>query len=101
MLECVAPTCQVEQRDAIAVPDYQCFQLYRKHACEAEDYVYGGPHIAVLPEDQFIRDYGIDQLKRTCLTLAETGKPFLLFMKFIVHKDESLSPFHQVHRPRG
>ena len=88
MLECVAPTCQVEQRDAIAVPDYQCFQLYRKHACEAEDYVYGGPHIAVLPEDQFIRNYGVERLKRTCLTLAETGKPSLLFIKFIVPKDE-------------
>ena len=100
MLECVAPACQVEQRDAVAVPDYQCFNLYRKHACQAEDDVHGRPHVAVLSEEQFIRDYGIDMLKRTCLTLAATGKPFLLFMKFIVHKDESLRPFRQVHRPK-
>ena len=87
-MECIAPACQVEQRDAIVVPDYECFQLYRKHACQAEDYVYGGPHIAVLPQDEVIRNYGLEELKHTCFTLAAYGKPSLIFIKFIVHKDE-------------
>ena len=94
-LDCVAPTCQVEQRDAVAVPDYQCFNLYRRHACQASEDVHDRPHVAVLSEEQFIRDYGAEVLTRTCLTLAATGKPYLVFMKIVVRKDESIVPLRQ------
>ena len=86
-MECVPPTCQVEERDAIAVPDYHCFQLYRKHVSAAEDYEYGWPHIVVLPEDQFIEKFGSKELQRTCLMLAIEGRPSLVFAKFIVRPD--------------
>ena len=99
MRECVAPACQVEQRDAVAVPDYQCFEWYRRHACQASVDVHDRPHVAVLSEQQFIRDYGMNNLKRTCLTLASTGKPFLFYMKFIVHENESI-PIHEVQHER-
>ena len=85
-VHCVAPACQVEEHDAVAVPDYQCFQLYKAYACQAVDQDYGGPKIVLLGETSFVYRFGKANLLRTCKNLAHRGKPTLLYIKVVTEK---------------
>ena len=79
-VHCVAPACQVEQNNAVALPDYQCFQLYKAHACQAVELDNGGPKTVLLGESLFVYRFGDANLRRTCRNLAHRGKPSLLFI---------------------
>jgi hypothetical protein len=79
-LHCVAPACQVEQNNAVALPDYQCFQLYKAHACQAVELDYGVPEIVLLGERLFVSRFGDAMLSRTCKNLARHGRPSLLYI---------------------
>ena len=89
-LHCVAPACQAAHNNAVALPDYECFQLYKEHTCQAAGLYYRGPEIALLGERFFISRFGSVMLSRTCRHLARTGKPALVFIT-VLKKSKSIS----------
>ena len=89
-LHCVAPACQAAHNNAVALPDYECFQLYKAHTCQAAGLYYRGPEIALLDERFFISRFGSVMLSRTCRHLARTGKPALVFIT-VLKKSKSIS----------
>ena len=79
-VNCVAPACQVVRNSAVALPDYDCFQLYKAHACQAGEQDYGVPEIVLLGERLFVSRFGDAMLSRTCKSLARHGRPSLLYI---------------------
>ena len=89
-LHCIAPACQAEQHNAVALPDYECFKLYRAHSLQAAGIDYRGPEIALLGERFFVSRFGDAMLSRTCRHLARNGKPARLFIT-VLKDNKSIS----------
>jgi len=86
--------------DAIAVPDLKCFMQYQayvhtkkghptgplaKHMKEQE----GGVGLCVLSSEAFLERFGQGGLLRTCLHLAQHGRPAPLLIKVYAPPDVS------------
>ena len=89
-LHCIAPACQAEQHNAVALPDYECFKLYRAHSLQAAGIDYRGPDIALIGERFFVSRFGDAMLSRTCRHLARNGKPARLFIT-VLKDNKSIS----------
>jgi len=59
---------------AIALPDYNCFWVYQAWAT-SQDNPGVGISYAVVSQEMFLDMFGQEELAKTCLTLAITGRP--------------------------
>jgi hypothetical protein len=97
---CVPFTRMAMEYDAIAVPDLKCFMQYQayvhtktghptgplaKHMKEQE----GGVGLCVLSSEAFLERFGQGGVLRTCLHLAQHGRPAPLLIKVYAPPDVS------------
>ena len=70
----------VSQKLAVAMPDYQCFWTYQDwlaKQCTNEERL----GTVILSREYFIDMFGEDHAKRTCVTLALSGRPQCLIVR--------------------
>ena len=75
--ECQIPEATVERHVGIAVPDYCCFWAYQQWL-ERQTLTEGDPGICIMSLEMFQEQFGYENLRRSCISLALTGRPACL-----------------------